>query len=52
MKVTRYTHTCFSFSPFVIRFNTGNIEDLEDIEQITKYFNRIVKIDINSVQNS
>ena len=46
-EATRYAQTRFPFSPFVIRFNIGNVKESQVAEQITKHFNVHYKIDVN-----
>ncbi|CAF3664976.1 unnamed protein product [Rotaria sp. Silwood1] len=51
IEATRYAQTRFPFSPFIIRFNSGNIKESHAAEQITKHFYDIVKIDVNIVNS-
>ncbi|CAF2672804.1 unnamed protein product [Rotaria sp. Silwood2] len=46
-EATRYAQTRFPFSPFIIRFNSGNIKESHAAEQIIKHFYDNVKIDVN-----
>ncbi|CAF2967175.1 unnamed protein product [Rotaria sp. Silwood2] len=46
MAATRYAQTRFPFSPFIIRFSTGNVKDKQVAEEISLFFKNEHQIDI------